>query len=110
VLTVKAPSHPALKLPLPGQTPYLYVLPLDPFTLATLVIGDFDGAFLNQAISVDEARGFNQQYVGQFAFFDPIRHLITGREGLISAMTWAPYDFAEEDDRKVVFRRRPPQG
>lgn len=107
VLTVKAPSHPALKLPLPGQTPYLYVLPLDPFTLATLVIGDFDGAFVNHAISAEVALGFNQQYVGQFAFFDPIRHLIAGREGIVPAMTWAPYDFVEEDHRKVVFRRRP---
>jgi|OM-RGC.v1.029988418 hypothetical protein len=46
-------------------------------------IGKFDGA--NETISVDTARSFNQQYVGQFSFIEPIRHLITGREGLIEA-------------------------
>ncbi|MBR2818183.1 MAG: DUF4238 domain-containing protein [Reyranella sp.] len=108
VLSIKTPSHPALKLPLPGMTPYTFVLPLDPHTLATLTIGDFDGAFVNRAITTQEAKGFNQQYVGQFAYFDTIRHLITTREGLIEAMTWAPYDLVEEDHRKVVFRRRQP--
>ena len=109
VLAIKAPDHPALKLSLPGITPHSLVLPLAPHTLATLTIGDFDGAFLNHTMTAEEAQGFNQQYVGQFAFFDPIRHLITGREGLVEAMTWAPYDFVEEDHRKVVFRRRPPR-
>ena len=107
VLSVKAPAHPALKMDLPGMTPFSFVLPLDPNTLAVLAIGKFDGTFANETMSVDTARGFNQQYVGQFSFFNPIRHLITGREGLIEAMTWAPYDFVEEDQRKVVFRRRP---
>jgi hypothetical protein len=108
VLSSKVPPHPALKLPLPGMTPYTFMLPLDPYTFATLTLGDFDGAFLNQAITAQEARGFNQQYVGQFAYFDTIRHLITAREGLIEAMTWAPYDLVGEDHRKVVFRRRLP--
>lgn len=107
VLSVKAPAHPALKMDLPGMTPFAFVLPLDPNTLAVLAIGKFDGAFANETMSVDTARGFNQQYVGQFSFFEPIRHLIAGREGLVEAMTWAPYDFVEEDQRKVVFRRRP---
>ena len=107
VLAVKAPANPALSLPLPGMTPFVRVLPLDRFTLASLAVGDFDGAFLNQAITADEARGFNQQYVGQFAFFDTVRHLIAPRDGLAPALTWAPYDYVEEDARKVVFRRRP---
>lgn len=106
VLAVKAPDHPALRLNLPGMTPHSLVLPLEPHTLATLTLGDFGGGFVNNTITAQEAQGFNQQYVGQFAFFDPIRHLITGREGLIEAMIWAPYDFVEEDHRKVVFRRR----
>lgn len=108
VLSIKAPARPALKLDLPGMTPFSFVLPLDPNTLAMLAIGRFDGTFGNETISVDEARGFNQQYVGQFAYFDAIRHLITGREGLTEAMTWGPYDLVEEDQRKVVFRRRAP--
>lgn len=108
VLSIRAPSHPALKLPLPGMIPYIFVLPLDPYMLATLTIGDFDGAFPNDVITAQEAEGFNRQYVGQFAYFDAIRHLIADREGLIEAMTLAPYDFVEEDHRKVVLRRRPP--
>lgn len=108
VLSIKVPAHPALRLPLPGMTPYTFVLPLDAYTLATLTLGDFDGAFRNRAITAQEARGFNQQYVGQFAYFDMVRHLITARDGLIEAMTWAPYDFVEEDHRKIVFRRRQP--
>lgn len=107
VLAVKAPAHPALNLSLPGMTPHSLVLPLEPYTLATLTLGDFGGGFVNHTMTSQEAQGFNQQYVGQFAFFDPIRHLITAREGLVEAMTWAPYDFVEEDHRKVVFRRRP---
>jgi hypothetical protein len=106
VLSMRAPAHPSLKLPLPGQTPYCLVLTLNPYTLATLTLGDFDGAFVNHPITAQEAAGFNQQYVAQFAFFDTIRHLIADREGIIPAMTWAPFDLLEEDDRRVVFRRR----
>ncbi|MNE13751.1 hypothetical protein D3C80_1065990 [compost metagenome] len=71
-----------------------------------LALGDFDGHFGNREISALEAQGYNQQYLGQFAFFPMIRHLITGREALVAAMTWAPYDLVEQDDRKIVFRRR----
>ena len=71
-----------------------------------LAIGDFDGDFNNTEMPLAAAMGFNQQYVGQFAFFPTIRHLITGREGLTEEMTWAPYDFVQEDQRRVVFRRR----
>lgn len=106
VLAIKVPAHPALSQPLPGMTPHILVLPLAPYTLVTLAIGDFGGAFLNQVMSPQEAQTFNLQYVGQFAFFDNIRHLITSRDGLIEELTWAPYDFVEENPRKVVFRRR----
>ncbi len=109
VLSVKAPDHPALALDLPGMTPFAFVLPLDPHTLVMLALGDFDGHFGNQAISPLEAQGYNQQYVGQFAFFPMIRHLITGREDLIQTLTWAPYDLVEEENRRIVFRRRPAQ-
>lgn len=106
VLAVPAPDHPALALDLPGMTPFTFVLPLDPHTLAMLTLGDFDGHFSNRMISPLEAQGFNRQYLAQFAFFPMIRHLITGREGLVSMMTWAPYDLVQEEDRKIVFRRR----
>lgn len=106
VLAINSPDHPALSLPLPGQTPYLYALPLDPRTLVTLTLGDFGGTFVNYEISADEARGFNRQYLGQFAFFESIRHLITDRDDIVEEMTWGPYDFVEGDERKMVFRRR----
>jgi hypothetical protein len=107
VIAIKVPAHPALNLPLPGMTPYMLVLPLNPRTLATLTLGEFDGAFVNREITADEARGFNRHYVGQFAFFDAIRHLITDRDDLIEEMTWGPYDdHVEGDQRTIVFRRR----
>ncbi len=107
VLAMKAPAHPALGLPHPGMTPYTLLLPVDPHTLVMLTLGDFGGDFSNKAVPTDVALGLGQQYVGQFAFFDTIRHLITGREDVIASMTWAPYDLVSEDDRKIVFRRRP---
>lgn len=107
VLAVTAPEHPALALNLPGMTPFTFVLPLNSHTLAVLALGDFDGHLVNREISALEAQGYNQQYLGQFAFFPMIRHLITGRDALVAAMTWAPYDLVDEDDRKIVFRRRP---
>ena len=106
VLSIRAPDHPALSLPLPGQTPYSFVLSLDPHTLALLTLGDFDGAFVNERMDAASALGFNRQYAGQFAYFAAIRHLITDRDGLADDMTWAPYRFVSEDDRKVVFRRK----
>lgn len=109
VLSIKAPADKALKLELPGMTPFCFILALDFHTLVMLAIGDFDGHFANSEMPIPTALHFNRQYVGQFAYFPKMRHLITGREGLTEAMTWAPYDFVEEDQRKVVFRRRPGQ-
>jgi len=48
--------------------------------------------------------------VGHFAYFDGMRHLITGREGLVEDLTWAPYDLLMDEARKLVFRRRESPG
>jgi Protein of unknown function (DUF4238) len=106
VLTLEAPSDPALRLPLPGMVPYQYILTLNKTDIVTLVLADFDDAFLNVEITADLAKGFNRRFVQQFAQFDHVRHLITDREDLADDMTWAPYDMVEETERKITFRRR----
>lgn len=109
VISLRAPGHQALKLPLPGMIPFMRVLTVNPETLICLVVGAFDGYFANRAISLDEARAFNRHFAAQFAHFDAMRHLISSREGLVEDMTWAPYDLVAEEERKIVFRRQPPR-
>jgi hypothetical protein len=109
VFPMPAPAHPAMKLPLPGMMPYQLVLTLNPTTLVCLVclvLGDFDGAFSNQPIDLETALGFNRHFVGQFAKFDHVRHLIADRDNLAGDMTWAPYDLVTDTERKITFRRR----
>jgi hypothetical protein len=106
VMTIPAPAHPALHLPLPGMAPHQFILTLDRTTIASLVLADFDDAFTNVQISADVARAFNRHFVGQFAYFDQVRHLITDRNELTTDMTWAPYDVMEDTDRKITFRKR----
>lgn len=106
VMSIPAPPHPALRLPLPGMAPYQLALTLNRNTIATLVLADFDDAFVNYEITVEVAKGFNRYFVGQFAQFDQVRHLITDRDNLTVDMTWAPYDLISESARMVKFRRR----
>ena len=106
VLALRAPEHPALRLPLPGMVPYQLILTLNRTTIASLVLADFDDAFGNTEISVDVARVFNRHFVGQFAYFEHVRHLITDRHNLAADMTWAPYELVDDTERKVTFRRR----
>jgi hypothetical protein len=87
------------------MTPYQLVLTLNPTTLACLILGDFDGAFSNRPIDQETALGLNRYFVGQFAQFDHVRHLITGRENLATDMAWASYDLVKDSERKVIFRR-----
>lgn len=108
-MPMPVPFHPAMDMPLPGMKPYQLVLTLNPTTIACLILGDFDGAFSNEEIDVDTARGFNRHFVGQFAKFEHVQHLVTGRDGLEAEMTWAPYDKVEETQHKVTFRRRDTQ-
>lgn len=105
VMAVGAPMHPALHLPLPDQTPYQLLLALNKRTLASLVLGDFDDGFVNVEIGEDVAHGFNRHYVGQFAHFDHVRHLVTDRDDLATDMTWAPYSLVEENERRITFHR-----
>lgn len=108
VLALRAPDHPALSLPLPGMSPYHLVLTLNPTTIASLVLGDFDDAFINTEMDVATARAFNRHFASQFAYFENVKHLITGRSDLASDMAWAPYDVVEETENKIKFQRRPP--
>ena len=107
VLVIRAPAHPSLSLPLPGMIPYQLLLALNPTTMASLVLADFDDAFVNIEIDINVARGFNRHFVGQFARFDHVRHLIMDRTDLSADMTWAPYNLIEETDRRAIFQRCP---
>lgn len=106
VLALRVPPHPAIYLPQPGMVPYQLVLPLNPTTIACLVLGDFDGAFSNLQMDIATAAWFNLNYVGQFSHFDHVRHLITAAQGLVEDMTWAPYDLLEKSERRMVFKRK----
>ena len=89
------------------MTPYTLILTLNPNTIASLVLADFDDAFSNIEMPPESAMGFNRQFACQFAHFEHVRHLITGREHLTADMTWAPYDLVEDTERRIVYRRRP---
>ncbi len=52
------------------------------------------------------ALAFNRQFVGQFAHFEHVRHLITDRHGLDTDMLWAPYDLVRDTPKKITYRRR----
>ncbi len=101
------PDHPGIKLPLPGQTPFQYVLPLNRFAFAALVLGDFDGAFSNQEISLADAVGFNRNCAGYFSHFSHIRHLIADDERIEEDLTWAPFDLVHKEAGHMKFKKRP---
>lgn len=106
-ITLSAPSHANMAMPLPGMVPFQRALTLNPTTLALLIVGDFDGAFSNQAVPLDVAQALNRSFVGHFAHFPHVRHLVTDRDDrLVLDMIWAPYDVIEDTPRKLVFRRR----
>lgn len=107
VLAIRGPQHPNLSFPLPNMIPYQLILPLNRTTFASLIFGSFDDAFVNRAVSADIARGFNRHFVGQFAYFTQVKHLITDRKDLIVDMMWAPYDLLEDTERRITFLRRP---
>ena len=106
VMSMEIPDDNRVKKPLPGISPYQLALPLNRFSVATLVLGDFDGMFQNIGIDDDVARGFNRYYAGQFSHFKHIRHLVADRENLEMDMAWASYDVVERSDRRIKFRRR----
>ena len=106
VLALPAPAHAAMAMPLPGLLPFQRALAVDPHTLILVVVGDFDGAFVNCEMPLDVAYGFNRSVAGQFSHFPMVRHMVCGRHRLVQDMTWAPYDLVAETPAKVVFRRR----
>jgi Protein of unknown function (DUF4238) len=106
VFALPCPPHSAMGLPLPGMSPYQLVLTLNPMTLVSLVLGDFDGEFSNQPIDYATACGFNRQFAAQFAKFNAVRHLISSRIDLVDDVTWASYELLNDTPRKMKFRRR----
>jgi hypothetical protein len=106
VLAIPAPPHTSVRLPLPGMAPYTLVLTLNPTTLLSLTLGDFDGAFLNQQIDRPTALVFNRYFVCQFAHFPQVRHLVTSRGILVDDMAWAQYVLVKGNQQTMNFRRR----
>ena len=86
--------------------PFQLLLTLNTATAASLVFGGFEGDFLNLEITAEVAKGLNRQFAAQFAYFEQVRHLITGKADLIEDMTWAPYDVVEDGERRITFCRR----
>jgi hypothetical protein len=106
VLVIPAPRNSKLWLPLPGMTPFQYILTLTPTTMASLVLGDFDDAFLNIEVEQDVSRGINRYFVGQFCHNQYTRHLATDRDGLSEEMAWAHFETLKDSPRKMVFRKK----
>jgi hypothetical protein len=107
VHAIKAPDHPGLHLPLPGQTPYMATMSLTKSSFITLVLGNFPGPrFINQEVSDEIAREYNRHRVAQFGHFPTNEHLISDADHLIEDMTWAPFDVESQEANKIVFRRR----
>ncbi|HEX8224636.1 MAG TPA: DUF4238 domain-containing protein [Allosphingosinicella sp.] len=107
VLPSPAPAHAAMDLPLPGMVPFQRALAVDPWTLILVVVGNFDGAFVNNEMPIDIAHGFNRTVAGQFSHFPMVRHMVCGRDRLVDDMTWAQYELVTDTQAKVAFRRRP---
>lgn len=105
VLPIRTPYHPSLYLPEPGMVPFQLVLILNPTTFATLVLGNFNDAFINEEVGEEVALGLNRRFVGQFGHFPHARHLITDRANLEEDMAWARYEVVQPGATKIKFRR-----
>jgi len=106
-ISIRAPAHPSLHLPLPGMIPFQTIMTLNPYTCASLVLGNFDDAFTNCEMNEDEARGYNRHFIAQFTYFSQIRHVITDKNAdLVSDMNWANYELiSDEGDKKAKFKK-----
>lgn len=94
------------KAPLPGMMPYSLILTVNVTSMLCLTLGDFDGQFLNHQIDQQTALGFNRYFLGQFAHFPQVRHLITGRENLVEDMAWAHHALARDGRHTITFHRQ----
>lgn len=92
-------------LPLPGQVPYQRQMAVDPFTIVSVVVGDFGGAFVNYEISEQAAQLYNRTVAGQFAKFPAVRHMICGSDRLVEDMIWCRYDLVRDSPLRKIFKR-----
>lgn len=104
VLIAPSLPHPLQRL-LPGMKPYATILPLTRNAAVHMVIADFGDVFMNIEVSDDVVKGINRHYVGQFAAFDTLRHLVIPRQKLIEEMAWAKYGLVRDTPLKVVFMK-----
>lgn len=104
-MAAPSPRHDAMALPLPGQVPYQLTLTVNPHTLVSVILGDFDGHFANTDMEQEIAIGINRTFALQFSHFPKVRHLVSNRDRLVEDMTWAPYALISDTPKKIVFKR-----
>ena len=107
VLSLPAPADPRVRLDGPGIVPTQLVAALSPSVAISVVLGEFEHDFQNVEIGTDAAMGLNRYYIGQFAYFEQMRHVICEREGLEAEMLWARYTLETASSSRMVFRRQP---
>ena len=107
VISMKAPPDPRIRLDGPGTVPYQNVVSVSPTTAISLVLGKFEDGFINTKIDEPISQMINRTYIGQFAYFEQMRHVVTERDGLIEEMTWASYELENQTHSSIVFRRKP---
>lgn len=107
VLSLPAPADPRIRLDGPGIVPTQLVAALSPLVAISVVLGGFEDDFQNIEIGADAAMGLNRSYIGQFAHFEQMRHVICERDGLEAEMLWAHYTLETASPSRMVFRRQP---
>lgn len=106
VLAMSTPNHPLLRSTQLGIHPFNTIMPLDPYSYVMLSIGDFGGAFVNQAIQPDVEDALKRRIVGQFAYWPAIQHLICPADDLAGHLDWAGYDLTKDTPSRKLFQRR----
>lgn len=104
VFALRIPNLPGIQLPYSNMTPFQLVLPLNPYTAAVLIMGDFDGAFENIEVPDLAVAGLNRHRAGWFCHFPKVNHLITGQDDLEADLKWANHELVHFGERTMKFR------
>ena len=105
VQVIKAPNDLNLRATQLGLSPFSYVMPLTPTAYVSVTLGDFDGAFMNREIALDEELGLKRHTVAQFSYWPIIRHMVCSGADLIDHLKWAGFDCTKDTEKKKMFLR-----
>lgn len=105
VHVMKSPSHSNLRPTQLGLEPFSYLMPLASNAYMMLSLGDFDGDFKNQSVSLDVEMGLKRQIVSQFAYWPRISHMICDGTSLVDQLKWAEYKCISDTTSKKTFER-----